>query len=143
MDTTPMLDFGPQTSHCMIADGRKAHEAICKNSRLRSHYLTLVVLNNTMRAFVVNYDLDPRFTASQMAWHSTLVRVESRKDRTYLTSDKIAILEGLNTFQELLEVTTDEQLQEMLLYVDRHRSECKWVTTERKSLKSSRRKNKG
>lgn len=105
---------------------------INKNSKLRAHYLKLVMMNNIMRAFVTIYDIDSKYKTSQEALLDTLKRVEARKNRLWLTSDKIAVEEAFINYKEILDSATEEQLKHVLEFVDYNRNEGRWLVRSKK-----------
>ena len=112
----------------------EAVKGITKNSRLRSHYLKLAMMANIMRAFVVAYELDPSYKLKQEALLATLYTVESRKNRQWLTSDKISVQEAYNAFVEIMESVTEEQLLEVMQYVDKHKVKVSTLSLLRNNL---------
>lgn len=116
----------------MLHDAEAAYAAICKNSKVRTHYLKLVLMCNVMRAFWVAYSLPADFGLTQEAFLSTLVRVEERKRRDWMTADKIAVTYALEWYTVLLHSATEEQIEEMVEYVDYNRAESKWAIREKK-----------
>lgn len=128
-----------QDMKMIYADAEESLAAIRKKSRLRIHYLRLVLMNNILRAFVTLYELDPIFKSRQEAMLDALKRVEQSRNRVFLTSDLIAIQEAITSYRDILDSCTKDQIDEVLFFIDKNKTECKWAISERKSLKSSRR----
>lgn len=110
----------------LIQRAKEALAAVKKNSKLRDHLIKLVVMNNIMRAFVVVYDMPADFKARQEVFQATLVRVQARKNRLWLTSDLICAQEAVHAYELLIESSTEEQIAEMLEFVNFNRSEGRW-----------------
>lgn len=125
-----LTPFEPNTAELMLSDARKAAEALGKNSKLRAHYIKLTVMNNVLRAFVYLYKLEQKYTNAQEALLRMLCNVESRKNRIFLTSDKIILHDALVAYEEILHSCTDDQLKEVLQLVDARRSEGKWLVVK-------------
>lgn len=117
----------------MVADARKAIDSIRKGSKLRMHYLTLVVMNNVFRAFVTMYELDPKYKLAQESLLKVLCDMEGRKNRVILRNEYILLDIAHDLYEEILISTEDHQLREMLLLVDAKRDEGKWLVTHRKN----------
>ena len=121
----------------ILDDARKATLATCKNSKLRAHYLKLVMMNNIMRAFVTMYDLNTSYRYAQEALLNALCRVETRRDRAWFTSDKVALEEALFLYEELITAADEEQLREVMEYVEFNRDAGQWGVLSRKSIKQT------
>ena len=111
---------------------KKLFKAVQKGSKLRDHYIKLVVMNNIMRAFVVAYKMPAEFQASQEAFLETLVRVESRKNRAWLTSDLIVVQEALHAYETIIESSDEEMIAEMLEFVNYNREQGRWAIMKKK-----------
>lgn len=122
----------PSDMQFVIDDLKVAIKGVNSNSKLRSHYLKLAMMNNVMRAFVTIYDLDPKYKASQEALLATLTRVEARKDRNWLSSDKIALELAFVDYQEIVMSSTEDQMIHVLEFVDFNRTEGRWLVTKKK-----------
>lgn len=121
----------PDTAE-ILEDARLAIAAINKNSKLRAHFLKIVMMNNIMRAFVTKYQLDKSYTVAQQALLEVIVNVESRRDRCWFRSDKIILLDAYNSYYDLLVSATDDQLNEIMRMVDENRTEGKWLVYKAK-----------
>lgn len=122
----------------MLQDAKLAIAAIGKNSKLRAHYLKLVMMNNIMRAFVVIYDLEDRYDRVRSVLTETLCRVEARKDRAWFTSDKIALQQAFELYEELLLSSEEEQLHEIMQFVESNREGGRWAVLSKKTIKAQR-----
>lgn len=122
----------------MLQDVKLAIAAIGKNSKLRAHYLKLVMMNNIMRAFVVIYDLEDRYDRVRSVLTETLCRVEARKDRAWFTSDKIALQQAFELYEELLLSSEEEQLHEIMQFVESNREGGRWAVLSKKTIKAQR-----
>lgn len=121
----------PDTAE-ILEDARLAIAAINKNSKLRAHFLKIVMMNNIMRAFVTKYQLDKSYTVTQQALLEVIIKVESRRDRCWFRSDKIILLDAYNAYYDLLVSATDDQLNEIMRMVDENRTEGKWLVYKAK-----------
>ena len=110
----------------MIQEVEGALEALKKGSKLRIHYLKLVMMNNIFRAFVELYTLDPKYKNAQILVLNALLDVEGRKNRKFLTGEFIALYEALDLYKDLMVSSDPQQLTEVLLYINAYRSEGKW-----------------
>lgn len=110
----------------LIQRAKEALAAVKKNSKLRDHLIKLVVMNNIMRAFVTVYDMPADFKATQQVFQETLTRVQARKNRLWLTSDLIGAQEAVHAYELLIESSSEEQIAEMLEFVNFNRSEGRW-----------------
>lgn len=115
----------------MLASAKVAVDGVCKNSKLRNHYIHLAVMNNIMRAFVVHYELDS-YKAIQEQLLTILRRVEARKNRLWMTSEKIQLHTFFTAYCELLRSATEEQLCEILRFVEQNSHEGKWIVYRKK-----------
>ena len=116
----------------LIKRAKEAFKAVQKGSKLRDHYIKLVVMNNIMRAFVVAYKMPAEFQASQEAFLETLVRVENRKNRAWLTSDLIVVQEALHAYETIIESSDEEMIAEMLEFVNYNREQGRWAIMKKK-----------
>lgn len=112
--------------------------AVQKGSKLRNHYRNFIQMNNVMRAFIVHYDIELRFKTQQEALLVVLLNVEARKNRQYLITEINVLIESLKAYDEIISSATEEQLNEMVLFVESNSTDCKYIVTHAKSLKSSR-----
>lgn len=111
----------------LITRAKEALAGVKKHSKLRDHYFKLVVMNHIMRAFVTVYEMPADFKAKQEAFLNTLARVESRKPRMWLTSDLICAQEAVLAYETLIESSSEEQIAEMLEFVNFNREEGRWA----------------
>ena len=102
----------------LLFDANAAVTGILKNSKLRIHYIKLVVMNNIMRAFVALYKLDEKYKEAQKDLLDTLVRVESRKDRCWFNQDKQTLIKAHTCYCELMESISNKDLFELMQYVE-------------------------
>lgn len=116
----------------LIQRAKEALTGVKKGSKLRDHYIKLVVMNNIMRAFVTVYDMPKDFKNRQEAFLETLVRVESRKNRAWLTSDLIAVQEALQAYETLIDSSSEEMIAEMLEFVNYNREQGRWAIMKKK-----------
>lgn len=110
----------------ILDDTKNAIKAIQKNSKLRTHFLKLVMMNNIMRAFSTLYTLDTEYVQAQLALFKVLVDVESRKNRAWFTAEKALLDTTFVLFDILLGSATAEQLNEIVCFVDENRNAGKW-----------------
>lgn len=111
----------------VLKDTREAVVGINKNSKLRMHYLRLVMMNNIMKAFVVLYEVDKEFIKKQEVLLETLKRVEQRKNRQWFTSDKIAVQVALESFVEIMESAQEDQFLEVMQTVETNKYTNSWI----------------
>lgn len=116
----------------LIARAKEALAGVKKNSKLRDHLIRLVVMQNIMRAFVTVYQMPADFTAKQAAFLETLTRVQNRKNRLWLTSDLICAQEAVNAYETLIESSSEEQIAEMLEFVNYNREQGHWAIMKKK-----------
>lgn len=110
----------------LIQRAKEALAGVKKNSKLRDHLIKLVVMNNIMRAFVMVYDMPADFKTKQEVFQATLIRVQARKNRLWLTSDLISAQEAVHAYELLIESSSEEQIAEMLEFVNFNREEGRW-----------------
>lgn len=111
----------------MIQTARDSITAIKKNSKLRMHYLNMVHMNNTMRAFVHLYKLETHLEETQMLLLKTLIAVENRKNRAWFLADKAVLGKALEAYEALVTSATQEELTEVFEVKKRHHRDCKWL----------------
>lgn len=116
----------------LIEETRLAVQGINKNSRLRIHYIKLMVMNNIMRAFITHYEVDNDFVSGQLALLETLKRVESSKARTWFTADKICLQQAFTLFCGVMESVDNQQLLEIMQYVESNSGDAKWLVHAKK-----------
>lgn len=116
----------------LIEETKLAVQGINKNSRLRIHYIKLVMMNNIMRAFITHYDIQKDFVSGQLALLETLKRVESSKTRSWSTADKICLQQAFTLFCSVMEAVDNEQLLEIMQYVESNANSGKWLIYAKK-----------
>lgn len=131
---TPDTKEEPHDVEMILANAKVAVDGVCKNSKLREHYIRLAIMNNIMRAFVVHYELDS-YKAIQEQLLLILRRVEERKNRIWLTSEKIQLHTFFTAYCELLRSATEEQLCEILRFVEQNSNAGKWIVYRKKNGK--------
>ena len=89
----------------LIKRAKEAFKAVQKGSKLRDHYIKLVVMNNIMRAFVVAYKMPAEFQASQ---------------------------EALHAYETIIESSDEEMIAEMLEFVNYNREQGRWAIMKNK-----------
>lgn len=123
----------------IIDDTEKACVAISKNSRLNTHVKKLVLVNNSMRAFLILFDLGKEENLAlakvQDALNMAMVRVVSRHSTSYTTSDKVAIREAVTYYASLLRSTGEEELEEVMRYIDANNYGNQAVLVTKKTLR--------
>ena len=122
----------------IITDVRASVQAIEKGSKLRKHMMNMVAMNNIMRAFIYNYDMDVDCLAIQEKLLETVLTVEARKDRKFLIADVNVLKEAVEKYDVLLFSATEEQVSEIALFVKNNSGDCKYIVKHGKELKSSR-----
>ncbi len=121
-----MLDTLLPDTKMILDDTKEAIKATQKNSKLRIHFLKLVMMNNIMRAFTTLYTLDAEYDQAQKALLKVLIDVEARKNRAWFTAEKALLDSTFVLYDILLGNATDEQLNEIVRFVDENRNEGKW-----------------
>lgn len=111
----------------LIDDARAAVRGVSKNSRLRSHYIELVKINNIMRVFVTQYKLDPSYKASQESLLDVLLKVEARKNRVWLTAEKIVLQDVLKAYEELISCSSQQDIIDVITFVEDNKNDSKWI----------------
>ena len=122
----------------IVTDVRASVQAIEKGSKLRKHMMNMVAMNNIMRAFIYNYDMDVDCKTIQEKLLQTILTVEARKDRKFLNADVNVLKEAVEKYDVLLFSATEEQVSEIALFVKNNSGDCKYVVKHGKELKSSR-----
>ena len=122
----------------IVKDVRASVQAIEKGSKLRKHMLNMVSMNNIMRAFIYNYDMDVDCKTIQEKLLQTILTVEARKDRKFLNADVNVLKEAVEKYDVLLFSATEEQVSEIALFVKNNSGDCKYIVKHGKELKSSR-----
>ena len=113
-----------QTISALLMSSKEALVAICKGSRLCTYTKRLVIINNLMRAFIVNYDLPEDVDFWQKRLKHTLTRAERNK-KVFTTRDKLFVAYALEQYEFLVRSATEEQLHEMFVYIDKHALDAK------------------
>ena len=122
----------------IVTDVRASVQAIEKGSKLRKHMMNMIAMNNIMRAFIYNYDMEVDCLAIQEKLLQTVLTVEARKDRKFLIADIQVLKEAVERYDVLLFSASEEQVSEIALFVKNNSADCKYVVKYGKELKSSR-----
>ena len=122
----------------IVTDVRASVQAIEKGSKLRKHMMNMIAMNNIMRAFIYNYDMEVDCLAIQEKLLQTLLTVEARKDRKFLIADIQVLKEAVERYDVLLFSASEEQVSEIALFVKNNSADCKYIVKYGKELKSSR-----
>ena len=122
----------------IVTDVRASVQAIEKGSKLRKHMMNMIAMNNIMRAFIYNYDMEVACLAIQEKLLQTVLTVEARKDRKFLIADIQILKEAVERYDVLLFSASEEQVSEIALFVKNNSADCKYVVKYGKELKSSR-----
>ena len=117
----------------LLFDANAAVTGILKNSKLRTHYIKLVVMNNIMRAFVHLYKLDEKYMTAQKELLRVLAEVEARKDRTWFKQDKETLVKSHTLYCELMESISNEDLFELMQFVEFSQNTDSYLVTRHKS----------
>ena len=100
--------------------------------------MNMIAMNNIMRAFIYNYDMEVDCLAIQEKLLQTILTVEARKDRKFLNADVNVLKEAVEKYDVLLFSATEEQVSEIALFVKNNSGDCKYIVKHGKELKSSR-----
>ena len=122
----------------IVKDVRASVQAIEKGSKLRKHMMNMIAMNNIMRAFIYNYDMEVDCLAIQEKLLQTVLTVEARKDRKFLIADIQVLKEAVERYDVLLFSASEEQVSEIALFVKNNSADCKYIVKYGKELKSSR-----
>ena len=122
----------------IVTDVRASVQAIEKGSKLRKHMMNMIAMNNIMRAFIYNYDMEVDCLAIQEKLLQTVLTVEARKDRKFLITDIQILKEAVERYDVLLFSATEEQVSEIAQFVKTNSGDCKYIVKHGKELKSSR-----
>jgi len=122
----------------IVTDVRASVQAIEKGSKLRKHMMNMVAMNNIMRAFIYNYDMDVDCKTIQEKLLQTILTVEARRDRKFLIADIEVLKEAVEKYDALLFSATEEQVSEIALFVKNNSGDCKYIVKHGKELKSTR-----
>ena len=122
----------------IVTDVRASVQAIEKGSKLRKHMMNMIAMNNIMRAFIYNYDMEVDCLAIQEKLLQTVLTVEARKDRKFLKADIQILKEAVERYDVLLFSASEEQVSEIALFVKNNSADCKYIVKYGKELKSSR-----
>ena len=117
----------------LLFDANAAVTGILKNSKLRTHYIKLVVMNNIMRAFVHLYKLDEKYMTAQKELLRVLTETEARKDRTWFKQDKETLVKSHTLYCELMESISNEDLFELMQFVEFSQNTGSYLVTRHKS----------
>lgn len=124
--------------NAIIEETYASVKAIEKGSRLRVHMMNMVSMNNIMRAFICNYDMDVDYLPIQEKLLKTILAVEARKDRKFFIADIQVLKEAVGKYDTLLFSATEEQVSEVVQFVKANSADCKYVIKHGKELKSTR-----
>lgn len=116
----------------LLFDANAAVTGILKNSKLRMHYIKLIVMNNIMRAFVHLYKLDEKYNTAQSDLLRVLTEVEARKDRSWFKQDKETLVKSHTLYCELMESISNEDLFELMQYVEANQHTGSRIVFKRK-----------
>ena len=122
----------------IVTDVRASVQAIEKGSKLRKHMMNMIAMNNIMRAFIYNYDMEVDCLAIQEKLLQTVLTVEARKDRKFLIADIQVLKEAVERYDVLLFSASEEQVSEIAQFVKTNSGDCKYIVKHGKELKSSR-----
>lgn len=87
---------------------QQCHVILEKGSKLRKHMMNMVAMNNIMRAFIYNYDMDVDCKTIQEKLLQTVLTVEARRDRKFLIADIEVLKEAVEKYDALLFSATEE-----------------------------------
>lgn len=118
----------------MLQDAEHAIKSFKKGSKLRDHYLKLVVMNNVFRAFVVIYELPPEYKEAQEALLKVLRTVEARKNRAVFLNEHPVLDAAFDLYRVLLDSAESRELQEIVEFVDHQREAGRWLVSKRKTF---------
>lgn len=131
-----LLMTGPE----MISDAEHALRNFKKGSKLRDHYIKLVMMNNIFRAFVVAYELPPEYKVAQEGLLQALKDVEARKNRAVFLGDQQKLDKAFELYRNLVESSEPHELIDMVEFVDHQRDEGRWIVSERKTFQKIRKR---
>ncbi len=117
----------PRVAGELLVEVKHSAKALKSNSKIRGHYLNMVTMCNLLRAFIVNYELDPKYTEVQKALLKTLCDVESRKNRVYFTNDHAVIAAAIEVYETILESAENADINEMFAFIEKNEEQSKWV----------------
>lgn len=129
MHTEQPLGVTPQE---LIDSAFKSMTAVKMGSKLRSHYLELVRMNNIFRAINTLYKVDDAFVQSQKDLLKILLDVESRKNRAWFTVEVIRLFDILEDYRAIVSTFGPDQLNEVLQYVADNSKTNAWLVTAKK-----------
>ena len=116
----------------IINDALNAAKALKSRSKLRSHYIALVDVNNLFRAFVVVYELDNSYTEIQEKLLKVLTNIEARKNRAIFTNEHFIILEAIEKFKDILLSCDEDQFMQAVEIVKTYNDQAKFVISRKK-----------
>lgn len=102
----------------LLFDANAAVTGILKNSKLKMHYTKLAVMSNIILAFCILYKVEDKYKEAQKDLQDTLVRVQTRKDRIWFNQDKQILINAHTRYCELMEAVSNEDLFELMQYVE-------------------------
>lgn len=130
----PLNHLAPE----MLEDAKHAIKSFKKGSKLRDHYLKLVVMNNIFRAYVVAYDLPPEYKAAQEGLLKVLRDVEARRNRAVFLPEHKVLDNAYEHYQTLLDSSEPHEVREMVEFVDHQRDAGRWIVSQRKTFQKVR-----
>ena len=138
---TPITSLDHPFNHLapeMLEDAEHALKGFKKGSKLRDHYLKLVVMNNVFRAYVVAYELPPEYKEAQEGLLTVLRVVEGRRNRSVLLTDHAALNKAMEYYRILLDSSEPHELREMVEFVEHQRDAGRWIVSQRKTFQKVR-----
>lgn len=123
----------------MLEDAAHAIKNFKKGSKLRDHYLKLVVMNNIFRAYVVAYDLPPEYKEAQESLLKVLRNVEGRSNRALFLNEHSVLDKAYESYKVLLDSSEPHEVIEMVEFVDNQREAGRWIVSQRKTFQKVRR----
>lgn len=120
------------TPSSLVDSAFKSITAVKMGSKLRSHYLELVRMNNIFRAINTLYKVDDTFVQSQKDLLKILLDVESRKNRAWFTVEVIRLFDILEDYRAIVSTFEPDQLNEVLQYVADNSKTNAWLVTAKK-----------
>ncbi len=117
----------------LINTAKESAKALSKKSKLRVHYLNMVFVNNVIRAFVIKFILDNSIKEKQLELLKTLCDIESRKNRDIFKNDIKVIDESVILYEDLLYSADEEQIFDIINFVNANNGEGSWIVTKHKN----------
>jgi hypothetical protein len=125
----------------MLQDAEHALKGFKKGSKLRDHYLKLVVMNNVFRAYVVIYELPPEYKEAQEGLLKVLRTVEGRRNRAVFLNEHPLLDAAFDKYRTLLDSSEPHEITEILEFVDHQRDAGRWIVSHRKTFQKVRLRN--